>query len=62
MHSYCFVPKQKHTAHILIYGICYNLMGRDRPEPMFRPLWVAGPIWSCDKNNYPRFELDQIMG
>jgi hypothetical protein len=32
---------------------CYNLMGRDGPEPMIRPLWVAGPIWSCDKNNYP---------
>ena len=31
---------------------CYNLMGRDGPEPMIRPLWVAGPIWSCDKNNY----------
>ena len=32
---------------------CYNLMGRDGPEPMIRPLWVAGPIWLCDKNNYP---------
>jgi hypothetical protein len=20
---------------------------------MIRPLWVAGPIWLCDKNNYP---------
>ena len=41
---------------------CYNLMGRDGPEPMICPLWVAGPIWSCDKNNYPWFELNQIMG
>ena len=24
-------------------GICYNLMGRDGPKPMIRPLWVAGP-------------------
>ena len=36
-----------------ILNVCYNLMGRDGPEPMIRPLWVAGPIWSCDKNNYP---------
>ena len=25
-------------------GSYYNLMGRDGPEPMIRPVWVAGPI------------------
>ena len=34
-------------------GSYYNLMGRDGPEPMIHPLWVVGPIWSCDKDNYP---------
>ncbi len=42
--------------------LCYNLMGQDGPEPMIHPLWVAGPIWSYDKDNYPWFEVDQIMG
>ena len=49
------------TSYFIVHT-CYNLMGRDGPEPMIRPLWVAGPIWLCDKNNYPWFDPIQIMG
>jgi hypothetical protein len=50
----CLVCKRKmKILEFYLYTFFYNLMGRDGPEPMIRPLWVAGPIWSCDKDNYP---------